>query len=125
MKTIKIIDLLIRCLEKDETLPKEIKFRDKYYFLSQHIDVYAYYRKTDNGRYNFMEDIDLISTLNKEIEIIGEEKEIEKIKSNGIEFYSDCINVWIKKEETVAYCEYLMNKVNELIDAINELKREK
>ena len=111
MKTIKIIDLLIRCLEKDETLPKEIKFKNIYYFLSQHADVYAYYRKTDRS-YNFMEDIFLISTLNKEIEIIEEEKksevkEIQKIKSKRFS----------RNQKQIA------GKINELIDAVNEIRR--
>lgn len=46
-----------------------------------------------------------------------EEKKIpEKIKSNGKEFYCDNIDSWIGKEKTSAYCEYLMNKYNDLID---------
>lgn len=46
-----------------------------------------------------------------------EEKKIpEKIKSNGKEFYCDNIDSWIDKEKTSAYCEYLMNKYNDLID---------
>ena len=55
-------------------------------------------------------------------EIIEEPKKIEKIKSNGDEFYSDYIDTWIDKNKTDAYCEFLMNKINELIDEINNLK---
>ena len=55
-------------------------------------------------------------------EIIEEPKKIEKIKSNGDEFYSDYIDTWISKNKTDAYCEFLMNKINELIDEINNLK---
>lgn len=51
-----------------------------------------------------------------------EDKKIEKIKSNGAEFYSEYVGVWISKEETTAYCEYLMNKINELIDKINSME---
>lgn len=117
MKTIKIIDLLIRCLEKDETLPKEIKFRDKYYFLRQHADIYAYYRKTDRS-YNFMEDIDLISKLNKEVEIIEEEKETEKLDYK------------VEQLENPSHNEsLLMNMIRENKETINklieELKRDK
>ena len=63
--------------------------------------------------------------LKAEVEIIEEPKKIEKIKSNGDEFYSDYIDTWISKNKTDAYCEFLMNKINELIDAVNELKRDK
>lgn len=58
-------------------------------------------------------------------EIIEEPKKIEKIKSNGDEFYSDYIGTWISKNKTDAYCEFLMNKINELIDEINNLKEKK
>lgn len=56
------------------------------------------------------------------VEIIEEDKKIEKIKSNGDEFYSDYIDTWISKNKTDAYCEFLGNKINELIDEINKLK---
>ena len=60
--------------------------------------------------------------LKAEAKIIEEPKKIEKIKSNGDEFYSDYIDTWISKNKTDAYCEFLMNKINELIDEINNLK---
>ena len=59
--------------------------------------------------------------LKAEVEIIKEPKKIEKIKSNGDEFYSDYIDTWISKNKTDAYCEFLMNKINELIDEVNIL----
>ena len=40
----------------------------------------------------------------------------------AFEFYSDYIDTWISKNKTDAYCEFLMNKINELIDEINNLK---
>ena len=55
-------------------------------------------------------------------EILEKPKKIEKIKSIGDEFYSDYIDTWISKNKTDAYCEFLMNKINELIDEINNLK---
>ena len=128
MKTIKIIDLLNK-IAKGEEVPKKIWLRriwrvpmtyseeaKDYYCTNNPNGIFEDYFKSYNK-----EDFN----LNEEVEIIEEEKEIEKIKSNGIDFYSDCINVWINKEETVAYCEFLMNKVNEVIDAVNELRKEK
>ena len=62
--------------------------------------------------------------LKAEVEIIKEPKKIEKIKSNGDEFYSDYIDTWISKNKTDAYCEFLRIKINELIDEINNLKED-
>lgn len=130
MKTIKIIDIVKLIEEKNyKNLPKKIKINNKTYEFDKTDNEY---RRYDRGGsftplYEFMKNggIEYFSELiQMEAEII-EEKEIEKIKSNGIDFYSDCINVWISKEETVAYCEFLMNKVNEVIDAINEMRKEK
>ena len=50
----------------------------------------------------------------KEPERIGE------IKSNGNEFYSDYIDAWISKADVEAYCEFLMNKINDLIKISNK-----
>ena len=59
-----------------------------------------------------------------DFEIIEEEKEIEKIRMNGDCFFSESINAWINKEKSSAYCEFLSNKINELVDEINKLKKE-
>ena len=48
-------------------------------------------------------------------------KKIEKIKTNGNEFYSEYIEAWIKKSEFDAYGEYLSNKLNAVIDKLNYL----
>ena len=120
---IKIIDLLNK-IANGEKLPKKIKFHGSIFELKRKYSYCEdYYSK--GLRFLFNDEWALTNNLNDEVEIIEEEKEIEKIKSNGIDFYSDCINVWISKEETVAYCEFLMNKVNEVIDAVNEIRKEK
>lgn len=128
MKTIKIIDLFIK-IANGEEVPQKIKYCDKCWIYEKRYQDYDY-KKDGYTDGILLQDLfrgydNTLNILNFELEIIEEEKEIEKIKSNGIEFYSDYINAWIKKEETVAYCEYLMNKINELIDAVNELKRNK
>ena len=64
-------------------------------------------------------------TMYELLGLVKDGKAPKKIKSNGDEFYSDCIDTWISKNKTDAYCEFLMNKINELIDAVNELKRDK
>lgn len=53
------------------------------------------------------------------------ENEIEKIRMNGSHFFSESIETWINKENSSAYCEFLSNKINELVDEINKLKKEK
>ena len=109
-------------LVKDGKAPKKIKYANKQLdYDYENKDYYSYF---DNVlfAYRFGNCVDF---LNDEVEIIEEPKKIEKIKSNGDEFYSDYIDTWISKNKTDAYCEFLMNKINELIDAVNELKRDK
>ena len=106
-------------LVKDGKAPKKIKFGNIELEYDEGCeDYYSYYggglfeHKFGNCK-NF---------LNDKVSIIEETKKIEKIKTNGDEFYSDYIDAWISKNKTDAYCEFLMNKINELIDEINNLK---
>lgn len=114
---ITIYDLL--GLVKDGKSPKEIKYKNFVYGWVQKYKTYTRYDITSKDLYI------TTNNLNDEVEIIEKSKKIEKIKSNGDEFYSDYIDTWISKNKTDAYCEFLMNKINELIDAVNELKRNK
>lgn len=121
MKLIDLLSALYRVNNgSKEMIPKKIKCRSTEFNFDKKYNRYVNY----NGK-TIGELIPLDIFLDEEAEIIEEEKEIEKIKSNGIDFYNDCINVWISKEETVAYCEFLMNKVNELIDAVNSINKGK
>ena len=116
-------------LVKDGKAPKKIKFRNEIYEYKNNIEDgfidYVGIEKETNERFylssyignNYISDI-----FTDEVEIIEEDKKIEKIKSNGDEFYSDYIDAWINKNKTDAYCEFLMNKINELIDEINNIK---
>lgn len=116
-------------LVKDGKAPKKIKFRNEIYEYENNIkdsfiDYVGIEKETNEVFYlssyignNYISDI-----FTGEVEIIEEPKKIEKIKSNGDEFYSDYIDTWISKNKTDAYCEFLMNKINELIDEINNLK---
>ena len=116
---IKIIDLLNT--SKNE-LPSKIKaFNTTFEFIGEN-----YYAITgDYKDTNLLEWIHVVDDLNDEVEIIEEEKEIEKIRMNGDCFFSESINAWINKEKSSAYCEFLSNKINELVDEINKLKKEK
>ena len=123
---IKIIDLFNK-IANNEKVPKKIKLLcdDEIFIYEKEKDDYI--GENDDGLFNecILDTISLEIYLNDEVEIIEEPKKIEKIKSNGDEFYSDYIDTWISKNKTDTYCEFLMNKINELIDAVNELKRDK
>ena len=113
----KIIDLL-NIIADDKELPEKFMYKG-----------HLYYKQKTNGicyrcdeLNEIFEECLVLEDLNETIEIIEEPKKIEKIKSNGDEFYSDYIDAWISKKKTDAYCEFLMNKINELIDEINNLK---
>lgn len=107
-------------LIKDGKEPKKIKYNgeiwecndDKEYSNEGHKDLFE----------KLFYELYISELINSEVEIIEESKEIEKIKFNGDEFYSDYINAWISKNKTDAYCEFLMNKINDLIDEIKNLK---
>lgn len=108
---------LLRLFEEDKA-PEKIKYEYSIYELTPERN--DYYCK--NEMRWLTNEINSLGVLNDEVEIIEELKKIEKIKSNGDEFYSDYIDTWISKNKTDAYCEFLMNKINELIDEINNLK---
>lgn len=113
--------MLVVGLVKDGKAPKKIKFN---YSIYEYKWSNAYQEKcyVNGNNYRLWENLNLNSNLNDEVEIIVEPKKIENIKSNGDELYSDYIDTWISKNKTDAYCEFLMNKINELIDEINNLK---
>ena len=118
---IKIIDLLIK-IAKEEA-PKKIMYQNKIWNYCKDTQDY-----TDGTSYLIADSVDYIykpKFLNDEVVIIEEEKEIEKIRMNGNCFFSESIEAWINKEKSSAYCEFLSNKINELIDEINKLKKEK
>ena len=123
MNKIRVIDLLNK-IANNEEIPKKIKWENIIYAYSEYDKDYLEYPFRDEeyrGLFDMRDSI-LTQFLNDEVEIIEEPKKIEKIKSNGDEFYSDYIDAWISKNKTDAYCEFLMNKINELIDKINNLK---
>ena len=116
---IKIIDLLIK-IANNEKVPKKIRYFGEIYEYSEEMKFYY-----QNGFSMYRDFFTEGNCLNDEVEIIEEEKEIEKIRMNGNCFFSESIEAWINKEKSSAYCEFLSNKINELVDEINKLKKEK
>lgn len=115
-KEITIYELL--GLIKDKKVPKKIKY-DKNIFVFRN-NGYEY----ENGNVGFFDEYkdkllyNTKSFLNDKVEIIEEPKELEElkeIKTTGDKFYCEYIGSWIKKEASAAYCEYLSNKINEII----------
>lgn len=116
MKKIKVIDLLTK-IANGEEVPKKIKFNDEEYTLGYGN---TYEDKNGNfllgGRYNNL-------ILNDEVEIIKEEKEIEKINiiSDTLIAFDDKyqdINIGGCTPTQIAFA----TKINEIIDVINDMR---
>ncbi len=107
---IKIIDLFNK-IANDEEVPKKIKYFGEIYEYSE--DMKFYYQ---NGFSMYRDFFTEGNCLNDEVEIIEEEKEIEKIGKiyDGFtdSYYDTCLETTIKK-------------VDEIIDVVNKLKKEK
>ena len=123
---IKIIDLLIK-IANNEKVPKHILLTNIVFRYDDDVQDYendSEYLFRDSFS-NFDRSDDFLNIEVDEVEIIEEEKEIEKIRMNGNCFFSESIEAWINKEKSSAYCEFLSNKINELVDEVNKLKKEK
>lgn len=108
MKTIKIIDLLNTPLNE---LPKKIKVEDKTYTLFIDEDTNYHYYQDDECKY-FMFSISCFDELNEKVEIIEEDKEDKKIEKVDVN-HLQTIRKWKRAK-------VLGNKINEIIDFINE-----
>ena len=117
MKTIKVIDLLNK-IAKGEEVPKRIKYDDKNWNYKDEIKKYV----SDDTYFCFSNfEFD---ELNDEVEIIEEPQEHkipEKLKCAA----------WGDKDENGNYLmsaipsnEMLMNKINEIIDCLEEINKE-
>lgn len=95
---------------------KDFDYEGDLYFNGNWFSKEPYYP----GVQNYNDIIIMLCNKNIMYEILEENKPIiEKIKMNGESFYSEYINSWIKKENSDAYCEYLSNKLNEVIEFLN------
>lgn len=123
---IKIIDLFNK-IANDEEVPNPIMLNNVVFHYDDDAQDYENgfeYLFRDSFS-NFGRSDEFLNIEVEEVEIIEEEKELEKIRMNGNCFFSESINAWINKEKSSAYCEFLSNKINELVDEINKLKKEK
>ncbi|HHX69677.1 MAG TPA: hypothetical protein GX708_16725 [Gallicola sp.] len=117
----KVIDLLNK-IAKGEEVPKKIKYDTKnYYFRNYDYKEYDIVENCIDEQTSFIDCIDFYK-LNDEIEIIENIEKggrmIEKIRQFCEYPYSDKYECWSIKEDI------LVNKINEIIDVVNELKKE-
>ena len=107
---IKIIDLFNK-IANNEKVPKKIRYFGQIYEYSEEMKFYY-----QNGFSMYRDFFTEGNCLNDEVEIIEEEKEMEKIGKiyDGFtdSYYDTCLEKTIKK-------------VDELVDEINKLKKEK
>ena len=109
---IKIIDLFNK-IANNEKVPKKIKFHGETYYYSKpdkfyYCDGYSIYREL----------FGMTNSLNAEVEIIGEEKDIEKLGKNFT--FEDSTNELTKSDWQVSV---ISQKINELVDEVNKLKK--
>ena len=104
-------------LVKDGKAPKKIKFRNEIYEYKNNIEDdfidYVGIEKETNERFylsSYIGNNYISNIFTDEVEIIEEDKTIEKCKN-----YEDFLGI-------DDYIEHLKNKINELIDEINNLK---
>ena len=110
MKKIKIIDLL-NMRARNEEMPRKIKHQ--YYDYSWN-DFAEDYQKGDGEM--LFGNMKLVYHLNDEVEIIEEDKQIEKIDLSEVDKNGFCV-ISIKDE-------MIQNKLNEVIDALNKLNKD-
>ena len=98
----------------DKNPPKHIKVYDEDWYWNDY-DGYVTkesLKTTPDAQIYLMDRYRTFMNLDKEVEIIKEPKKIEKIKSNGDEFYSDYIDIWISKNKTIHTTIYNGNNYN-------------
>ena len=124
LDNMKVIDLLNKIANGEEP-PKKIKYQDEEYILNKiclednktHIDYYLKGREL----LLFEDIINIVLTLNEEVEIIEEDKKIEKA-----EYQTSQIPPWFRNEELIKVInnnfELQTKAIRLLIDEINKLK---
>ena len=110
----KVIDLLNIWVEDRNKLPKKIKVEGKIFEYHEAGNLYI----TPNGNYFLISSyLDCAERLNREVEVIEENKEIEEIDTTKIfEFTMDSVFEWNNEME---------DKINELVRAVNKINKER
>ena len=115
----KIIDLLNK-INNNEEVPEKIKFNDTVFELEENKAEYIFQHENGDCEtllYRVMTTHFIDVLLEAEVEVIEENKEIEKIDKNKIfEFTMDSVFEWNNEME---------DKINELVRAVNKINKEK
>ena len=108
----KIIDLLVK-ISKGEEVPKKFTYNGYLWEYDIKNKMWFYYfGEGKNHRFDRLFYLNML--LNDEVEIIEEEKEIEKLNLDTDE---------LRGKEIVRSIDYLLEgKINELIDVINDMR---
>jgi len=116
----KVIDLLNK-IANNEELPKYIKYDSyKWVFCKEFKDYKKLCDKHDEYTDWLFEEYDLINSLNDEIEIIEDTKEDKPIEKITIDLnYANHYS----KANVKANGKYLAEKINEIIDRLNNLEK--
>lgn len=124
MKTIKLIDLLVKLANKEES-PNKIKFGlYTYQFIEENND----YLRENTGSYYLFSDyysIGLIYRLNDTVEILEDETEKIDFDYDRTIFETEYDNATSLEKKLIDRDNFLINKMQELIDKVNELAKEK
>ena len=125
MKTIKVIDLLNKIANKEE-VPGIIKYSNIIYYWNE---CEVEYQNEEETR-SFFDIYDIPSLLNCEVEIIEEDKKIEKLEKIDIYRNETTGTGYLIKTKYMCNEKIYLNDaeselcflINELIDIVNELK---
>lgn len=127
MKTIKAIDLLNKIMNEEE-VPTKIKYDN---VIWEYVTGVCDYKNGIRYLFEYLLDNEKTTiSLNKEVEIIEEDKKIEKLEPVRGSKLSDLIarDIVLRNTSLIELCKYLnktTNKINELIGVVNELKEKK
>lgn len=134
MKTIKVIDLII-AISKKEKVPYKIEFDGKKMVYDGNKQDYFGYYSNGNGEWLFQYLFDRCKNtggfINKFVKIIEEDKEIEiLIAVNGSDLVDLQKNSTLEEQNKsvtnlIMYLNANVEKTNELVRAVNELKKGK
>lgn len=105
----KVIDLLNKMVNKEE-IPKKIKFEDDIFQYDDRANDYLFYSDERFNRYLLQDTLCELWQYSDEVEIIEEDKKIEKLIEP------------IASEYTYDYAKKICHKINQIIDIVNKLK---
>lgn len=125
----KIIDLFVK-ISKDEKVPSRIKSQGLIFEFDEESRQYYEEGRLHNVDSSLRSWLYNFKCLNDEIEIIEEDKKIEKLEPVRGSVLTDLTNkdMVLKNNALIELCKTLNNinnKINELIDEVNKLKGEK